>query len=310
MLRPGSLSRYSDWLRAGRSGDRMPVWAIFFAHVETGPGPTQPSVQWVPGLSRGLSDRGVVLITHPLLAPRSRKGRAIPVLPLWAFGSVTGYRFTFTSYPYMIVEILPLSPSLSLSSLLRIISALIIFVVVSHMNMNETSIETCRMAPVCGLLTKQGVLQPCNRNAVLLHLCTGTQRPSVTNSLLHYYMCTALKYRVINKFLCTWWLQCTSFLPRYLAQSDCLAADRQGQGDTRLTLSPSVITNANYVIMVNNWNCLKYFTCFWYCNQVHRDFLITLYLPGYKLSYGTCIVVMVFNIITVLRRLFYSRQLK
>jgi hypothetical protein len=30
-------------------------------------------------------------------------------------------------------------------------------------------------------------------------------------------------------------------LPHYLAKSDCLAADRQGQGDHRLTLMPSVI---------------------------------------------------------------------
>ena len=70
----------------------------------------------------------------------------------------------------------------------------------------------------------------------------------------------------------------TSFLPHYLAQSDCLAADRKGQGDTRLTLTPSVIPNSNYVIMVSDRNCLKYciFTCFLYCNhQVHRDFLIT-----------------------------------
>jgi hypothetical protein len=63
------------------------------------------------------------------------------------------------------------------------------------------------------------------------------------------------------------------------AQSDCLAADRQGQRDTRLTLTPSVIPNSNYVIMVSDWNCLKYFYMFLYCNrQIHRDFLITLYI--------------------------------
>jgi hypothetical protein len=38
----------------------------------------------------------------------------------------------------------------------------------------------------------------------------------------------------------------------YLAQSDCLAADRQDQGNTGLTLTPSVIPNSNYVIMVGD----------------------------------------------------------
>jgi hypothetical protein len=48
-------------------------------------GPTQPPVQWVPGLSRGVkSGRGVTLIPHPLLVPWSWKSRAIPLLPLWA----------------------------------------------------------------------------------------------------------------------------------------------------------------------------------------------------------------------------------
>jgi hypothetical protein len=53
----------------------------------------------------------------------------------------------------------------------------------------------------------------------------------------------------------------------------------QGQGDNRLALTPSVISNSNYVIMVSVWNCLKYFCAFffWYCNQVHRDVLINLY---------------------------------
>ena len=29
-------------------------------------GPTQPPIQWVPGLSRGYSDQGVALTTHPI----------------------------------------------------------------------------------------------------------------------------------------------------------------------------------------------------------------------------------------------------
>jgi hypothetical protein len=46
----------------------------------------------------------------------------------------------------------------------------------------------------------------------------------------------------------------------YLAQTDCLAADRQGQGDTRLTPVPSVIPKSNYVIMVSDW--IKFFCVF------------------------------------------------
>jgi hypothetical protein len=73
-------------------------------------------------------------------------------------------------------------------------------------------------------------------------------------------------------------IQNTYFLPHYLAKSKCLAADRQSQEDTRLTLTPYVISNSNYVTMVSDGDCLKYFCLFLYCNhQVHRYVLISLY---------------------------------
>ena len=63
--------------------------ARFSAPVQTALGPTQPPVQLVPGLSHGVkSVRGVTLTPHLLLVPWSRKIRAIPLLPLWAFRPV------------------------------------------------------------------------------------------------------------------------------------------------------------------------------------------------------------------------------
>ena len=62
--------------------------------------PTQPPVQWVPGLSRGWSGRGVMLTTYPTLASRSWKGRAVPLLTLWAFVACYGENFTFFFLPF------------------------------------------------------------------------------------------------------------------------------------------------------------------------------------------------------------------
>jgi hypothetical protein len=45
-------AQYSDWLRAGRSGDRIPVVRVFPHPPTTGLGPIQLTVQWVPGISR------------------------------------------------------------------------------------------------------------------------------------------------------------------------------------------------------------------------------------------------------------------
>ena len=81
----GLLSRYSDWLPAGRSGDRSPVEARFSAPVQTGPGAHPASFTMGTGSFPGVkSGQGVTLAPHLLLVPWSRKGRAIPLLPLWA----------------------------------------------------------------------------------------------------------------------------------------------------------------------------------------------------------------------------------
>jgi len=70
---PGQLSRYSDSLPAGRSGDRTLVGARFSAFVQTGPGAHPPSYTMGTGTFPGvkLSGRGVDHPPH--LAPRLKK---------------------------------------------------------------------------------------------------------------------------------------------------------------------------------------------------------------------------------------------
>jgi hypothetical protein len=82
---PGSSVGIATELRAGRSGDRIPVGARFSAPVQTGPGVHLTSCTMGTGSFPGVeSSRSVTLIPHPLLVPWSWKGRALPLLPLWA----------------------------------------------------------------------------------------------------------------------------------------------------------------------------------------------------------------------------------
>ena len=51
-------------------------WGRDFSHLSRpAPRPTQPPVQWVPGLSRGKGGRGVVLTTHLRLVCRGSRKR-------------------------------------------------------------------------------------------------------------------------------------------------------------------------------------------------------------------------------------------
>jgi hypothetical protein len=74
-----NFRRYSDWLRAGRSGDRIPETARFFVHVQTGPGAHPSSCTMGTGSFSGVKRPGRGADHPPLLAPRSGKSRAIPL---------------------------------------------------------------------------------------------------------------------------------------------------------------------------------------------------------------------------------------
>jgi len=78
-------------------------WRLNFPHLETGPGAHPASCKMGTGSFPGVkSGRGVTLTPYPLLVPWSRKGRSIPLFPLWAVRPVqslsafTAVHFTFT----------------------------------------------------------------------------------------------------------------------------------------------------------------------------------------------------------------------
>jgi hypothetical protein len=78
----GSSIGIATELRSGRSGIEF-RWDKIFRPSRPALEPTQPPVQWEPGLSRGKVQAGALLTTHPLLLPQSWKSRAITLPTLW-----------------------------------------------------------------------------------------------------------------------------------------------------------------------------------------------------------------------------------
>jgi hypothetical protein len=86
-MRARQLSRYSNWLRAGRSGGRIPVGVRFSAPVQTDPWAHRSSCTMGTGSFAGGGKRpGRDPDPSPLLAPRSiKQSRATPRHSLRAF---------------------------------------------------------------------------------------------------------------------------------------------------------------------------------------------------------------------------------
>jgi hypothetical protein len=91
----GQLSQYSDWLRAGRSGDRIPVGARFSAPVQTVPGAHPAFFTMGTGSFPGVKQPGRGADHPPVLVPRPGECRAIPLPHIWALESVMGYLYLY-----------------------------------------------------------------------------------------------------------------------------------------------------------------------------------------------------------------------
>ena len=82
---PGSVVGIATGYRLDGPGIESRWGARFSAPVQTGPEAHPASCTMGTGSFPGVkSGRGVTLTPHPLLVPWSWKGRAIPLLPLWA----------------------------------------------------------------------------------------------------------------------------------------------------------------------------------------------------------------------------------
>jgi predicted secreted protein len=133
------------WLWAGRSGDRIPVGVRFFAHVHTGPGPHPASCTMGTGSFPGVKRSGRGADHPPPLAPWSRECRSIPLPPLWAFGSVTGYLYLYLDEFWWIVLVLV---ALLLGILCYVVSCCVVLCCVSSF---QQSLDLTHCVVLCVL---------------------------------------------------------------------------------------------------------------------------------------------------------------
>ena len=87
------------WSRKSRAIPLLPLWAVrpvqslsacTRVHFTLPPSLLYNGYRDFPGVKSG---RGVTLTPHPLLVPWSRKGRAIPLLAIWAVRRVELYLY-------------------------------------------------------------------------------------------------------------------------------------------------------------------------------------------------------------------------
>ena len=94
----GSSVGIANELRAGRTGIESRCGRDFPA-VQTGPGAHPATCKMGTGSFPGVKcDRGVLLVTLPLLVPRSWKSRAIPLPTLWATPACNGITLPLPLY--------------------------------------------------------------------------------------------------------------------------------------------------------------------------------------------------------------------
>jgi len=90
------MSRYSGWIRAGPSGDRIPVGAKFFAPVQTGPGDHPASYIRGTGSFPGVNRAGRSVDHPPSIAEVKGRVELYLYSPSGSSWPIVGVNFTFT----------------------------------------------------------------------------------------------------------------------------------------------------------------------------------------------------------------------